>query len=85
MEIETELLGDETPNQNQKTFPLFVKAGRGRGRDAEKLEGFLVLDASEASAPRRRRWNYHERRAYGEVQSHYVLGACEARNHSLRD
>ena len=55
MEIETEILGAVTPNQNQKTFPLFVKAGRGRGRDAKNEEGFLVLDVTEGNVPRRRR------------------------------
>ncbi len=39
MEIETELLGDETPNHNQKTFP-FPKSGKGSGEGREKLEGF---------------------------------------------
>ncbi len=29
--------------------------------------------------------HYHASRAYGEVQSHYALGACEARNQPLRD
>jgi hypothetical protein len=39
MEIETKLLGDETPNQNQKPF-LLEKAGRGRGRDAKNWKVF---------------------------------------------
>ena len=52
MEIEAELLGDETPNQNQKSFLLF-KGGKGSGEGRKKLEGFLVLDATRGSAPRR--------------------------------
>ena len=84
MEIERSFLKDETPNQNQKTFPSFLKREGVRG-GTRKIERFLVLDASEASAPRRRRWNHYERRAYGEVQNHHALRACEARNQSLRD
>ena len=43
------------------------------------MEGFLVLDASEASAPRRVGSHHHASGAYGEVQSYHALRACEAR------
>ena len=77
MEIETEILGAVTPSQNQKTFPLFVKAGRGRGREAKKWGRFLVLDVTGGNVPRRRRSHHHAIGAYDSLSIHQALRACE--------
>jgi hypothetical protein len=84
MEIERSFLKDETPNQNQKTFPSFLRR-EGVGGGTRKIGRFLVLDASDSERPEAPSLNHHARRAYGEVQSHHALRACEARNQSLCD
>ena len=50
MEIERSFLEDETPNQNQKTFPSFLRR-EGVGGGTRKIGRFFVLDASDSERP----------------------------------
>ena len=73
---------------NQK-FPsnFFRLAAEGFGEETQKNERkFLrLLRARYRARPEARCPHHHESGAYGEVQRHYALGACEARDHSLRE
>jgi hypothetical protein len=70
--------------RNTQKFPsnFFRLAAEGPGEEPQKNERkFLgLLRARHRARPEAR---HHEIRAYGEVQSHHALGACEARDHSL--
>ena len=74
-----------TRNNQKFSSNFFRLAAEGFGEETQKNERkFLrLLRARYRARPEARCSHHHASGAYGEVQSHHALGACEARDHSL--